>query len=58
MLRRMRRSHIWLLIAALWFLITVFTTLRHGWRHAWLQAIIALLFLGVGLFSRRQEQIR
>jgi hypothetical protein len=58
MLRRMRRSHIWLLIAALWLLITVFTTLRHGWKQAWLQAVIALLFLGVGLYSRYQERVR
>jgi hypothetical protein len=58
MLQLMRRSHVWLLIAALWLAITVFTALRQGWRQAWLQAVVALIFLGVGMYSRSREQIR
>jgi VIT1/CCC1 family predicted Fe2+/Mn2+ transporter len=54
----MRRSGIWFLIAALWLLIAVFAALRHGWQAAWLQAVIALIFLGVALYSRRKERIR
>jgi hypothetical protein len=58
MLRPMRRYHIWLLIAALWFLSAVVTALRQGWRHAWLQALIALAFLCIGIYTRSREQIR
>lgn len=58
MLRLMRRFHIWLLIAFLWLLVSILAALRHGWRQAWLQALIALIFLGVGLYSRRREQLR
>jgi hypothetical protein len=57
-LRLMRRSHVWLLIAALWFAITLFSALRRTWSQVWLQGVVALIFLGVGLYTRRREQIR
>ena len=58
MLRRMRRYHIWILIAALWLLSAVVTTLRQGWRQAWLQALAALIFLGIGIYTRTRERIK
>jgi len=58
MLRFMRRSAIWLLLAVLWLIIAVVTTLRQGWQRAWLQAIISLLFFGLALYFRRKEAIR
>jgi hypothetical protein len=58
MLRFMRRSAIWLLIAVLWLVAAILTTVRHGWQRAWLQAIVSLLFFGVALHFRRKEAIR
>jgi hypothetical protein len=58
MLRFMRRSAIWLLLAVLWLIIAVVTTLRQGWQRAWLQAIISLLFFGLAIYFRRKEAIR
>jgi hypothetical protein len=58
MLRFMRRSAIWLLLAVLWLIIAVVTTLRQGWQRAWLQAIISLLFFGLAIYFRRKEVIR
>jgi hypothetical protein len=58
MLRFMRRSAIWLLLAVLWLIIAVVTTLRQGWQRAWLQAIISLLFFGLAIYFHRKEVIR
>jgi len=58
MLRVMRRSAVWLLIAVLWLIIAIVTTLRQGWQRAWLQAIIALVFFGVAMYFRRKEAIK
>jgi hypothetical protein len=58
MLRFMRRSAIWLLLAVLWLIIAVVTTLRQGWQRAWLQAIISLLFFGLAIYFRRKEVVR
>ncbi|HSY72512.1 MAG TPA: hypothetical protein VK798_09730 [Alloacidobacterium sp.] len=54
----MRRSAIWLLLAVLWLIIAVVTTLRQGWQRAWLQAIISLLFFGLAIYFRRKEVVR
>jgi len=54
----MRRSHIWLLIAVLWFLLAGVTELRQGWKQAWLQAAVAFFFLCVGIYYRRRERLR
>ncbi len=58
MLRCMRRSTVWFMIALLWLVIAVVAALHLGWQRAWLQAVIALLFLGVAAYFRRQEGIR
>ena len=58
MLRPMRRSSVWFLIAALWLVITIVAALHQGWQRAWLQALIAILFFAVGLLYRRKEGIR
>jgi threonine/homoserine/homoserine lactone efflux protein len=58
MLRLMRRWVVWFVIAALWFVVAVFTSLQRGWKQAWLQALIACLFLGVGLYFRRKDLVR
>jgi hypothetical protein len=58
MLRFMRRSTVWLLIAALWLVIAIVTTLRQGWQGAWLQATISLLFFGVAMYFRRKDAIK
>jgi predicted Na+-dependent transporter len=58
MLRIMRHSSIWLLIAVLWLAITVITALRQGWQRAWLQAVVSLIFFGVGFYFRRKEHLR
>ena len=58
MLRPMRRSAVWFLLAVLWLVIAVLALLRQGWQGAWLQAIIALLFLVVAMYFRRKEGIR
>ncbi|HTZ89502.1 MAG TPA: hypothetical protein VMA71_04125 [Alloacidobacterium sp.] len=58
MLRLMRRSNVWFLIAVLWLVSAAITALHQGWQRAWLQAVIALLFLGVAVYSRRKERIR
>ena len=47
-----------ILIAALWLLSAVVTTLRQGWRQAWLQALAALIFLGIGIYTRTRERIK
>ncbi|HYK35387.1 hypothetical protein [Alloacidobacterium sp.] len=54
----MRRSAIWFLIAVLWFVVTIITALHQGWRLAWFQALIALVFLAVAISFRRKEKIR
>lgn len=54
----MRRSAIWFLIAGLWFVVAVIGMLRHGWRLAWLQGVIALGFLAVAISFRSKEKIR
>jgi hypothetical protein len=52
----MRRSSIWLLIACLW-LITFFTAIaRRQGREAWLQAVVAAIFLVVWLVHRSREK--
>lgn len=58
MLRPMRRSAVWFLIAVLWLVIAIVAALRQGWQRAWLQALIAILFLALALYSRRKEGIR
>jgi hypothetical protein len=58
MLRLMRRSTVWFLLAVLWLVIAVIAALHQGWRRAWLQAVVALLFFGVALYFRRREVIR
>jgi hypothetical protein len=58
MLRLMRRSAVWFLIAVLWLVIAIVAELHQGWRGAWLQAVVALLFFGVALYFRRREGIR
>jgi len=54
----MRRSAVWFLIAVLWLVIAIVAALRQGWQRAWLQALIAILFLALALYSRRKEGIR
>lgn len=56
-LRLMRRSAVWFLIAVLWLVIAAVTALHQGWRRAWLQAVIAILFLAVAAYSRGKERI-
>lgn len=58
MLPLMRRSGIWFLIAMLWLVIAVLTALRHGWQVAWLQGVVAVIFFGVAIYSRRKEKAR
>jgi hypothetical protein len=58
MLRCMRRSSVWFLIAALWFVITVVSTVRRVWPLAALQGAIALVFFLTGTFVRRRENLR
>jgi hypothetical protein len=58
MLRPMRRSAVWFLIAVLWLVIAIVAALRQGWQRAWLQALIAILFFALALYSRRKEGIR
>jgi uncharacterized membrane protein len=58
MLRAMRRSAIWFLIAGLWLVVAIAAAFRHGWQAAWLQAVIALLFFAVALYFRRREGVR
>ncbi len=58
MLRRMRRSSIWFLIAVLWLVVTIVTALHQGWQRAWLQAVIAVLFLAIAVYFRRKESVR
>ncbi|QNI31058.1 hypothetical protein H7849_18400 [Alloacidobacterium dinghuense] len=58
MLRRMRRSTVWFFIASLWFVAAIITGLHQGWQRAWLQAVIAIAFLAVGLRFHRKEQVR
>jgi hypothetical protein len=54
----MRRSSIWFLIAVLWFVITSISLVRHIWQLAWLQGLVATIFLVVGLVTLRKETIR
>jgi hypothetical protein len=54
----MRRSSVWFLIAVLWFVITAISTVRRVWPLAALQGLIALVFLLVGVLTRRRETIR
>jgi hypothetical protein len=54
----MRRSSVWFLIAALWFVITVVSTVRRVWPLAALQGAIALVFFLTGMFVRRRENLR
>jgi phosphoglycerol transferase MdoB-like AlkP superfamily enzyme len=54
----MRRSAVWFLIAVLWLVIAIVAALRQGWQRAWLQALIAILFFALALYSRRKEGIR
>jgi phosphoglycerol transferase MdoB-like AlkP superfamily enzyme len=58
MLRTMRRSTVWLLIAVLWMGIATLTAVRQGWQRAWLQSLISLLFFGVAFYFRRKEAVR
>ena len=58
MLRLMRRSAIWWLVGGMWLLIAVLALLRHGWQQAWLQAVIALIFFAIALYTRRKETLR
>ena len=58
MLRSMRRFAVWLLIAVLWLVIAIATTLRQGWQRAWLQAIVSLLFFGVAIYFHRKDAIK
>jgi hypothetical protein len=58
MLRFMRRSAVWLLIAVLWLVIAIATTLRQGWQRAWLQAIVSLVFFGVAIYFHRKDAIK
>jgi hypothetical protein len=58
MLRLMRRSAVWFLIAVLWLVIAAVTALHRGWRQAWLQAVIAILFLAVAVYSHSKERIK
>jgi membrane protein implicated in regulation of membrane protease activity len=51
----MQRSTIWFAIAALWAVITFLSLLHHQWQLALLQAVTALVFLAVALYSRRKE---
>ncbi len=58
MLRFMRRAAVWFLIAVLWLVIAVLTAVRHGWPQAWLQALVAILFFGLGGYFLRKDGIR
>jgi hypothetical protein len=58
MLRLMRRSAVWFLIAVLWLVIALITALHQGWQRAWLQAVVALAFFGAGAYLRRKEGVR
>jgi hypothetical protein len=58
MLRLMRRSAVWFLIAVLWLVIAVIAALHQGWQRAWLQAVVALMFFAVAVYFRRKERIR
>jgi len=54
----MRRFVVWLFIAVLWLIISVLVALRQGWKQAWLQALIALLFFSAALYFRYKDRIR
>lgn len=57
-LRLMRRSSIWWMIGGLWLVIAIVVALHQGWRQAWLQATIALVFFAVALRMRSKENLR
>jgi hypothetical protein len=52
----MRPSYLWYLIAAFWLFDTGLTAARHGWRAAWLKALIAGVFAALGLIYRNREK--
>jgi hypothetical protein len=52
----MRRSSIWFLIAALWFIDVLITVTRGHARQAWLPGIITLAFFVIGLIHRSREE--
>jgi hypothetical protein len=54
-LRAMRRSSIWFLIAALWFIDVVISVVGRHARQAWLPGIITLAFFVTGLIHRSRE---
>ena len=57
-LRLMRRSAVWFLIAVLWLVIAVIAALHQGWQRAWLQTVVAIMFFIVAVYFRRKERIR
>ncbi len=55
MLQRMRRSTVWFVIAALWFLLTAMHVFQHHAGLAALTAGVALVFVSIGILLRRRE---
>jgi hypothetical protein len=57
MLRKeMRRSSVWFIIAIFWFIDTLLRVTLGNARQAWLPAVIALVFIVVGLIHRSREE--
>ena len=51
----MRRSTIWFLLAALWFLDLALVLFHHRWVNATVVAVVAIAFLLLGFYLRSKE---